>query len=198
MKDDISNIKNLWKEAKNAKPTQDNNLEKIIKKADKKKRDTVKLHLINIFILTATLVGISAFFIYIANFKQTISHVGVGLMVGSLSLRILIEFFSVFKSKKIDLSNTAVKSNESALDFYNFRKKIHGPVMITILVLYTIGFYMLTCVFCLFFCFFLMVLIDASYLLGAVIVSFSIRKGIKKEMKNLNEILRLQKDIVKQ
>jgi hypothetical protein len=34
----------------------------------------------------------------------------------------------------------------------------------------------------------MMVLIDVSYLLGAVIVSFSIRKGIKKEMNNLNEI----------
>src|SRR5690606_27326711 len=108
MKDDISNIKSLWEEAKKATPSPDNNLEKIIKMAKKKKHNTIKLHFLNIFILTATLVGISAFFIYIANFKQTISHIGVGLMIGSLSLRIIIEFFSVFKSKKIDLSNTAI------------------------------------------------------------------------------------------
>ena len=142
-----------------------------------------------------TLVGISAYFNYVAKFNQTISHIGTGLMLGGLVLRIIIELFSIYLSANIDLSETAMKTNNASLTYFRFRKRINGPVTIAIIVLYTIGFYMLTPEFSLYFRTPLLIMIDLSYIVGAVIFTWFIRNAIKKEMNILNEVFRIQKDI---
>ena len=83
-----------------------------------------------------------------------------------------------------------------SINYYKFRTRVNGLVTIVILVLYTIGFYLLTPEFSLYFSTSILILIDLSYVLGAVIFTWFIRKTIKKEMRILNEILRIKNDLV--
>jgi hypothetical protein len=59
---------------------------------------------------------------------------------------------------------------------------MNGPVTVSIVILYSIGFYLLTPEFSLYFSTSMMVLIDLSYIIAAVIFISSIMKAVKKEM----------------
>ena len=198
MNTDFNHLKNLWDESKNARVPPSSDIEDIIKSAQKKIKSTVRLQWSTIIILTITLVVISAYFINVSQFKQTISHVGIGLMLGGLVLRILLELISIFLSGKIKLTETALRSNQTTFSYFRFRKIMNGPVTITIVILYSIGFYMLTPEFSLVFTTPMVVLIDASYILAAVIFTWSIRIAVKREMTILNEIVRIQEDITRE
>lgn len=195
MSNQLNDLKNRWQDAKDSNQSQSLNFNEIIALSKKKLKNAVSIHIKNIVILTVTLLGISAFFKYVAPFKETFSQVGVLLMVGSLILRIAIELYSIYLSSKINMIDSAATNSNSSLRFYQFRKKIHGSVMAIIITAYTIGFYMLTPEFSLYFSLPMMILIDVSYLVGAIIVAYFIRMGIRNEMGHLTELLELQNDI---
>jgi hypothetical protein len=195
MSDQTDDLKKLWKDSRadnSAKPADTGH---IIGMAKQQIQRSIKLQLSTITILMITLVGIAAFFMYVAKFKHTVSHIGSGLMLAGLALRVLIELFSIYLSANIDLSETALKTNNASLAYFRFRKRINGPVTIIIIVFYSIGFYMLTPEFSLYFSKAMMIMIDLSYILIAVIFTWFIRKTIKKEMNILNKIQRIQNDI---
>lgn len=196
MNDKFDELKNLWETSRKDVVQSPTDVSGIITIAEKKKRSTIKTQALNILVLLITLAGIAAFFFYVARFNNALSHIGAGLMMGGLALRILIECYSIYLSAKIDLSQPSVKANDAFSKFYQFRKKIHGPVTITILVLYTIGFYMLTPEFSLYFSLPVLVLIDLSYVVAAVIFTLSIRNGIRKEMAYLDDIRKVQQEML--
>ncbi|WP_462248649.1 hypothetical protein [Ekhidna sp.] len=188
MSDPINELKGQWDKAKTSSEPMELNTSEIIASANKKMKSVVYSHYANILILTLTVIMISSFFYYITPFKQLLSQIGVAMMIGGLLIRITIECFSVFKSKKIDLSETAAKTNLETVKFYAYRKKIHGPITISILIVYTIGFYILTPEFSEHLTLNQVILMDSSYVLIAIILIYSIRKGIKDEMQLLNEL----------
>lgn len=194
--DDLSELKNLWQESKVDISDISHNFNDVIAKSKEKIKNIIGLHIKTLAILTFTLVGISAFFIYVAPFQALISRVGIFLMTGGLMLRIFIECYSMYQSSKVDMGASAVNMNQSLLRFSKFRKRILGQVTFAILIAYTIGFYLLTPEFSLYISVPFLVLIDASYLLGAVIVGYFIRRGIRDEIGLLAELTELQKTIV--
>ena len=196
MNTDFNHLKGLWDESKKGQVPTTSDIEDVIQLAQKKMKSTVRLQWATIIILAITLIIIGAFFRYETPFKQTISHVGIGLMLGGLIARILLELVSIYLSGKMNLTETALKSNHSNMSYFKFRKVMNGPVTILIVILYSIGFYLLTPEFSLYFSTTMMVLIDLSYILAAVIFTLSIRKGVKKEMTLLNEVVRIQEDIM--
>lgn len=157
-----------------------------------------RFHYGNIIVLILVLVGIGSFFYFVAPVQKTLSHIGVGLMTGGLALRICIEFISISKLKKVNSYDTVLKSTSSALSFYQFRKKIHGPITISIIVLYTIGFFLITFEFALYFSSTSMVLIYISYVIGAIIPIVLVRKNIIKEIKILHDIVLLKNKIIEE
>jgi hypothetical protein len=195
MNDELDDIKNTWHAAKSSSVPPHGDPGQLIMKAEKKRKGSLRQHMGTIAVLCITLIGLAWFFLYVARFQQFVSHIGVGLMVGGLVVRIVIELYSIYLSGKIDMSAAALNTTHSAVAFYKFRKKINGPVTVTILILYTIGFYMLTPEFSLYFSTLFMILIDASYVLGALIFTWSIRTSIRKEMGILDDLLKLQQDI---
>lgn len=195
MSDQIDNLKNIWKDARNKDYGQSIDTDQIIEIAEKKMKSTIKMQVSTIIILVITLAGISSFFIYVAKFNQTLSHIGSGIMVGGLILRIIIELLSIHLSKKVNMSESALKTNNASLSYIQFRKRINGPVTILIIVFYTIGFYLLTPEFSLYFSSPILIMINLSYILGAVIFIWFVRKAIRKEMVILNEILQIQNDL---
>lgn len=196
MNTDLNQLKHLWKEAKKDQRDPLSDSDNLILLAQKKLKSTVRLQWTTIIILVITLLIIGSFFKFQAQFKQTISHVGIGLMLGSLIIRIILELISIFFAGKINLTQNALKLNQSNMSYFRFRKMMNGPVTISILILYTIGFYLLTPEFSLYFSTSMMIFIDLSYILAAVIFTWSIRKGVKKEMAILNDIIRIQEDIM--
>lgn len=196
MPDDLKQLQSEWKNVLAQTSTSTHDVAKIIGLATKRKSNTVKTHVVNILILLLTLLGIAAYFTYVAHFRQTLSHVGQGLMMGGLMLRILIECFSIYLSTTIDLTQPSAKTNDSFLQFYGFRKRIHGPVTMAVLLAYTVGFYMLTPEFSLVFSLPILILLNVSYVAAALIFTTFIRRGIKKEMNELEEISKLQNELL--
>lgn len=78
---------------------------------------------------------------------------------------------------------------------FTISEKIHGPVTIVLIGIYTIGFYMLTPELSRHFDLLWMVIFDFVYVLGAVFLIWQIGKGIKAEMKQLSEIIQLKEEM---
>lgn len=194
MDDLLNDIKDQWNDAKKDQSTK-MSTEDLIKASKNKMKKAQHSHLANIAILLVTLIGISAFFYFVTPFQETLSHVGVALMLGGLALRIAIEFISIHRSQKIDMSSSTATANEQFYTFYQYRKKIHGPVTLSILVAYTIGFYLLIPEYSNYFSQMGIVALCLSYVLAAAIFGYSIRKGIHGEMKHLEEIAKVREDI---
>ena len=195
MDDELKKLKNQWKDVKSSVEKPEIEVDDIIEKAKKNKKSVLYAHYGNMLILTLTLIMITAFFYYVTSFQDLISKIGVVFMIGGLALRILIEWVSSIRSKQMDLTEHATSSMNSLLQFYQFRKKIHGPVTISIVGLYTLGFYMLTPEFSKYIDLHWMIIMDVGYVIGAIILIIFIRKGIKKEMEELAEIVQMKKEL---
>ena len=192
MNDSLNDLKNRWDEAKKAQPVQTLDPGAMIALSREKLKRTVNMLLGNIIVLVLTLVGISSYFLFVAHFQETISHIGIALMTGGLLIRIAIEFYSIYRSSKVNVTNTAAAVNEETLNFHSYRKRIHGPITIGILFAYTLGFYLLTPEFADYFTTTQIILLDTSYLLAAAIFGYSIKRAISKEMTLLDELKDLQ------
>ena len=116
-------------------------------------------------------------------------------MVGGLALRICIEILSIIRSGKIHVSDSAFKNTISTVSYYRFRKTIHGPVTFLIIAAYTIGFYLLMPEWSRHFPVSIMLLLCCSYPIGAIILIKLIRKGIRKEMDDLERLIKLQGEL---
>ena len=195
MTDILDDIKGQWESAKKAEKPPAKSAKDLITQGQKQLRSTVIMQYKNMAILILTLIGLVFYFFYAYHFQMTTSQVGIALMVGGLAIRILIEIYSVFRANRIDISHSAHEYNSGFLKYYAYRKRIHGPVTISILIGYTIGFYLLIPEFDQYLSRETVILLGFSYLLAATIFGYSIRKGIRDEMKVLNELLELQEEI---
>ncbi|WP_299184461.1 hypothetical protein [uncultured Aquimarina sp.] len=195
MNNEFEALQSQWKENKNSIKRNSPDSDEMFSVIKKKKSWSTRFHYGNIVVLSLVLIGIASFFYFVAPVQELLSRIGVGCMIGGLFLRILIEIISVSKAKKIKMTDNALQTTNDTIAFYNFRKKIHGPITIGIIVLYTVGFYVITPEFSLYFKTWQMILIDVSYIVGAIIPYLTVRKNIKKEIRILLEIIELKRTI---
>ena len=196
MNESNDELTDLWKQAKQHNAPTLSAPDALADRARAIVKHTRNFHLGNVAILLAVVVGLLAFFYYVAPLQTLLSHIGIGLMIGGLLVRIGIELYSVARSGRINLGANAVQATDDALSFYRFRKKIHGPITIAIVLLYSLGFYLLTPEFSDYFSWPWMMLIDGSYLVGAVILILLIRQGIRKEMAALRELTTVKNEMM--
>ncbi len=196
MSKNFEELQNEWQKDKENIERTPGIMNNILSSIKKKKNITVRFQYGNIVVLLITMLGISAFFYYVAPVKEILSRIGVGLMIGGLLIRIAIELTSVLKSKKVILVDSVLKTTEDTIAYYTYRKKIHGPVTIIILALYTIGFFMITPEFNLYFTTWQMIFIDVSYIIAACIFIPIIRKSIKRELQILFEIIEMKEKMM--
>ena len=195
MNNEFEELQNKWDDAKGKQVTPIGK-DKVLAKINAKENENSYFYYGTLIILLITLIVISLFFYHVAPVQESLSRVGVGLMIGSLSIRIVIEIFSIVKAKRINLLDNSLTMTDDTIAFYGFRKIIHNSVTLPIVTLYTTGFYMITPEFSLYFSLWKLLLIDVSYIVIAILLIIHIRKGIKKEMKSLLDILHLRKEIV--
>ncbi len=196
MDKEFNKLQSKWENSKKGIEVSNDNFDTLYKKIKKKEKENYFFYYGTIVILLITLIAISSFFYYVAPVKEILSRVGVGLMILGLLFRILIEIISVYKAKQINSFDNTLKTTENTISFHQFRKTIHKVVAPIIIVLYTIGFYMITPEFSLYIEYWNLVLINSSYVIIGIILFIVIRKGVKKEMQKLTDIIQLKNDII--
>lgn len=195
MNNEFDELQRKWQKNKDGIKSNSNAMDKMLASIAMKKKTSIHFHYKNSIIMFITLLGLAAFFYYIAPVKEILSRIGVLLMLGGLLLRIIIELISILKSKENNIVDDVLTNTNDAITFYNYRKQIHGPITIIIIAIYTIGFYMITPEFSLYFTTWQMVLIDISYIIGVIIPIIIIRKSIRKEIQTLLDIIELKNKI---
>lgn len=197
MKEDNDELGTLWQQAKAKNQTSaSTDLTEIKAQAAGKKKSALWAHYGNAGVLTATVLMLVFYFYYLYNFQDLLSKIGYNLMIGGLIVRILIELYSAFRSRTINVSDTAAQSLQNSVAFHEFRKRIHGPVTVIIFALYFVGFYMLSPEFSRYISFTWMVIMDVGALVVAALLILFIRKGIKQELRDLEKMVELQRSLV--
>ncbi|HCY00515.1 MAG TPA: hypothetical protein DG754_10285 [Bacteroidales bacterium] len=196
MSSNFEELKSNWENSKKSIGTQTANFDDLYKMIKSKERANYFFYYGTITTLFITFIVISFFFYYVAPVRETLSRIGAGLMVLGLLFRILIEIISVYKAKRINNLDSTLKTAENTINFHQFRKSIHQIVSPIIIGLYTIGFYMITPEFSLHMKFSSIVLINISYLVIGVFLFIVIRKGVKKEMRKLTDIMNLRNELI--
>lgn len=193
MQNDMDDLVNQWKNArKDVRKTE--SIDVLIKTAEGRRKSTLAFHYGNIIALTLLVVVLILFFLFLFPFQETISRIGVGLMVGTIALRVIIEYFSSRKAAKINLADATAAATEETFHFYKFRKRIHGPVTISMVALYTIGLGLLTVEF-IEHIGYIILFFDAMYCVAGIFIIRQIRKGITQEMNDLQEIIKIKSQL---
>ncbi len=195
MNSQFKNLQSKWESNKKSMEPATTNFDELYKKIKNKEKENYFFYYGTITILFVTLLVISLFFYYVAPVEEMLSRIGAGLMVLGLIFRIFIEIMSIYKAKQINILDTTLKTAKNSIKFHQFRKTIHQVIAPIIIVLYTAGFYMITPEFSLNMKLWNLVFIDISYVVIAIILFFVIRKGVKKEMQKLTDIVKLKNEI---
>lgn len=195
MEHDFKDLQSQWQNHKKDIASPKSNMEALYKKIKAKEKSNYFFYYGTITILTMTLIGISLFFYFVAPVQDTLSIIGVTLMITGLAFRIFIELNSIQKAKRMHTIDNVLAATEHTIAFHQFRKMIHNKVAPTIIILYTVGFYMITPEFSRYIDFWLLVWFNVSYVIIGIILFFVIRKGVRKEMVKINEIMQLQQEI---
>lgn len=198
MDNEFKNLQQKWQKQKKELGDSSLSFEHIVSTIERKSKKGLSFHYGNIIILSITLICLFLFFYFVAPVQELLSRIGVGFMMIGILLRIVIEVFSSIKSKKINKLDTALKTTELTIDFYKFRKKIHGAITHIIFVLYLVGFYMISPEFSNYFSLWQMILMDVSCFVIIAVIYIQMRKGIQNEMNILLEIIELKKEIIKE
>jgi len=195
MSNDFKELQSKWESSKKSLDHSATNFDSLYAKIKRKERENYFFYYGTITILLVTLIVISLFFYYVAPVKEILSRIGAGLMIFGLVFRIYIEVISIYKAKQINNLDNTLKKAENSIKFHQLRKTIHKVIAPVIIGLYTIGFYMITPEFSLYIEFWNLMLIDISYIVIGIILFIIIRKGVKKEMQKLTDIMKLKKEI---
>lgn len=196
MSNELDDLKKQWKGAKQAVASHTSSAAKLAALGETQKKKLVWFQYGNAIVLTLVAIMLVLCFIYLFPFQDTLSRTGVALMIGGLIVRIAIELFSVVRSKRIQLLDSSVRNLESTIAYYEFRKKVHGPVTTIIVGLYVIGFYMLTPEFLRYIDWRWMLFYDIIFVVGGIILVWQIRKGIREEMLSLQQVIKARQEIV--
>jgi len=194
MEKEMDDLTSLWKGGKPGAVSQDS-VNSIINQANERKRSSLFAHYGNIAILTGVLLMVAVFFLYLYPFGTMLSKAGVFTMIGGLAIRIVIEVFSVMRSQRILISDPVARNADEALAFYNFRRKVHGPVTLTCVGLYILGWFMLSPEYSRFMPLPGLVAMDLGFVVMAAVLIVVIRKGLKKEIADLYKIVELRRQL---
>jgi hypothetical protein len=195
MEHDFKDLQSQWQDHKNNIAPPKQNMDALYSKIKAKTKANYFFYYGTLLILLMTLIGISLFFYFVAPVKELLSRIGVALMISGLLFRISIEIISIQKAKRMNALNNTLIATENTIKFHQFRKTIHNKVAPTIIILYTIGFYLITPEFSRYIEFWLLVWFNVSYVIIGIILFFVIRKGVQKEMIKINEIMKLRQEI---
>lgn len=136
--DNFDNIRSQW-ENRDLPPTPPSGPQMAISRGNHLKRNKV----ISQIVLSVTVIILTGFFFYVSAYTSGIVTVGLGLMIGSLVVRIVVEFFSLARLRKLSVMQEVNKYKNSLVSYYTSRKWIHYLLTPVVFILYFIGFALL-------------------------------------------------------
>ena len=180
---EFDKIKNDYK---SARPEANKELDyrKISKKA---KAIRLKQNITKI-ILSFTVVILVGFFIWVSAYKHTTILIGALLMVGSLTIRIIIEMLGTFKTYNKKSSISFMKFKDEMKKYHQKRLQIHYIVTPILFTLYVIGFIILLPFFKEALSNGFYVYVKYSSVVIFIILGLFIYRQIKKELHILKEL----------
>ena len=94
-------------------------------------------------VLGITVLILLGFFFYISAYKNNTVFLGLGIMIGSLVLRIGIEFFTVIKKSNLPADKDMKSFTHELIRFYKGRRYLHFLVTPLLFASYIFGFILL-------------------------------------------------------
>jgi len=181
----FEDLKSQWKDQSQPK-TPNDGVETILNKIKfigKQQRITNVVLGITSFILIG-------FFFYVSAYNYPTVTIGLLLMIGSLALRIGLEYFSMRALKTMNVSTNVETFRQRMIRYYKRRTKVHFIITPLLIALYCVGFIMLLPSF-------KESLSDGFYnyiIVSSIVVflvlSLFIAREIKRELGNLKELQR--------
>jgi Ca2+/Na+ antiporter len=169
--------------------------ERLIAEALRLNRESLKFQRNTILILGSTFLMMCYFLLEFFKFQNTLSKIGVGLMLVFFLFRILLEAYSIQKGKKKTGVDSIIASLDKENEYLSLRLKIQGIFTYLTLVAYTLGFLFLVPEFSLYMSRFWLAAMITSYFIPGIILTLLIRKNVQKELRELRMVVELKKKI---
>ncbi|MGB5982715.1 MAG: hypothetical protein WBG46_11285 [Nonlabens sp.] len=148
-----------------------------------------------IAVLAVTVLILVIFFTYVYNPAEPIFNLGMGLMIGSVASRVLIEAWSVNRLKQQSPDLAVIEYQKELKGYLKNRLKIHQIATPAILVTYWIGFVLLIPTFKENLSSFMFQYVCWSSIPIASVMVWFISFQIKKEKKSLLDLIKEQEGL---
>jgi Na+/proline symporter len=180
---DFDNMISGWK---NQPVPKAKNASEIISLARERLKDSRKKHLITSAVLGITLLVVITYALTVEG-EGLLFMAGIGLMVGSLLVRILIEWNSLVSLKKINIGEITNSYLTQLKGFYKKRRKIQGSVTVALFGAYVVGFLLLIPLFkqAMPSGLFIYIIVSGPVILA--VLAYFIWKKVREELRNLEE-----------
>lgn len=168
----------------------------LIEEANRLQQESFTFQRSTLLILSSTFLMMCYFLLFYFGFRDTLSHLGVGLMLGFFLARILLEAYSLAQGRKKQLSESALSNLENEKSFLQLRLWIHGAGTYLTLGAYTLGFLLLLPEFSKYISAFWMAAFVCSYFIPGIILTLLIRKNVQKEIRELRRVVELKEKLL--
>ncbi len=195
MKLEIDELRNRWKHAREEHAGDARSARAVIAAVEERKRYSIYHQYGKIAILATTAAVIVYFLYFLRPFGEPLSRIGTVLMWASPLARVIFELYSIRCAAMIRLTDTTQEAAGNAVRYYGVRKFMNGPVTVSLVVLYMVGFYLLTPELLKYVAAKWVISLDVVFLIGAGLLIWQARKGIAKEMRKVREIVDLRNEL---
>lgn len=180
---DFDNMISGWK---NQPVPKAKNASEIISLARERLKDSRKKHIITSAVLGITLLVVITYAFTVEG-EGLLFMAGIGLMVGSLLVRILIEWYSLVSLRKINIGEITNNYLTQLKGFYSKRRKIQGSVTVGLFGAYIVGFLLLIPLFkqAMPSGLFIYIIVSGPVILA--VLAYFIWKKVREELRNLEE-----------
>ena len=179
----FENLQDIWNQQNDLNTNK--TASELIKKSEEHRKKIKLNHIATLIIIGFTTLILLCYFIWLGIYSVSIFTIGLGLMISSMILRIILELISIKKFNTINIETSLLEYSKNATSFYTWRKGIHFIATPIIYIIYTIGFSLLIPTFQEQFStpFFIYLLISGYGFL--IVFAFFLNKKLKNEMKIL-------------
>jgi hypothetical protein len=139
-------------------------------------------------ILGITVATLIVFFFYIGAYKYSGPFIGMSLLIGVVLVRVYIEIRSQQKLKKINVLLAFNEFKAQLITYYQQRKKLAFTIIPILLIIYNIGFAIMTYYFYQYLSRGFFYYIVISYIVSFIVLFFFIRKQVLKELQILKTL----------
>ena len=168
----------------------------LIEEANRLQQESFKFQRSTLLTLSSTFLMMCYFLLFYFGFRDTLSHLGVGLMLAFFLARILLEAYSLAQGRKKQLSESALSNLENEKNFLQLRLWIHGAGTYLTLGAYTLGFLLLLPEFSKYISAFWRAAFVCSYFIPGIILTLLIRKNVQKEIRELRRVVELREMVL--